>query len=135
MSSSFFFLTWLEAYQFYWSFEELSFEFSDFSLLIFHFQFGLCFRFFPLLALNLMCSFSGFLSCRLKIDFEFSYLIYAVTAVNFPLDTSFTASTNFDLAQNTFYFFLETSLTNMLFTSMLFMLQIFCVFFCYWFLV
>ena len=45
--------------------------------------------------LGLICSFSGFLSCRLKIDFEFSYLIYAVTVVNFPLDTGFTASTNF----------------------------------------
>ena len=87
--------------------------------------------FFLLLALNLICSFSGFLSCRLKIDFEFSYLIYAVTAVNFPLDTGFTASKNFDLAENTFYFSLETSLTNTLFKSMLFMLQIFCIFFCY----
>ena len=76
--------------------------------------------FFLLLALNLICSFSGFLSCRLKIDFEFSYLIYAVTAVNFPLDTGFTASKNFDLAENTFYFSLETSLTNTLFKSMLF---------------
>lgn len=144
-------LAWLEAYGLYWSFQRTTFGFIDF-FFSFDFLFSislisaliLIVFFFLLLTWDLLgYSFASFLKEKIKqLILGLSFLICVFRTVNSSLSTAFIIHHNFDklcfhLVQNIISLEIS-SLTLVLFISVLFnlyMFWIFHLFLCYWFLV